>query len=40
MRIIAIASGMLGSIIGIISAISTIIAVGANPAYSDRLRAG
>jgi hypothetical protein len=37
MRVIAIVLGMLGSIIGVFSAISAFIAVGGDPTYSSRL---
>jgi hypothetical protein len=40
MRGIAIALGMLASVIGVLSAISPLSAVGADPAYSARLWAG
>jgi hypothetical protein len=40
MRIIAIFLGVLGSIVGLASAISAIVIVGADPAYSARLWAG
>ncbi len=40
MRMIAIVVGVLGGIIGLVSAISAFVAVGADPAYSARLWAG
>ncbi len=40
MRMIAIVVGVLGGIIGLVSAISAFVAVGADPAYSVRLWAG
>ena len=39
MRITAIASGMLGGIFGIVSAIYAIVVVGGDPVYSGRLPA-
>jgi uncharacterized membrane protein HdeD (DUF308 family) len=40
MRGIAIALGMLASVIGVLSAISAFSTVGSDPAYSDRLWVG
>ena len=40
MKIISIVLGVLGSIVGIVSAISALVIVGADPAYSTRLWAG
>lgn len=40
MRIIAIVLGVLGSIVGIVSAISALVIVGTDPAYNGRLWAG